>query len=140
MERSPAMASHSLHPDSHAHGLADGCPRCDEHAKDPLAGLDNENIGVLAKRIALGWTPRSTNERKAMENLGLVRSQPDALPEIAFFDADLRRRELIDSIHALGYFTGLRLALISPELAVPELEVLLAEILSAEQTDASTRR
>jgi len=63
------MASHSLHPDSHTHGLADDCPRCDEHAEEPLQGLDHENIGALAYRLATGRLARSANEGKAMANL-----------------------------------------------------------------------
>ena len=63
------MAIHSIHPDSQIHGLADGCPRCDEHAEEPLQGLDNESIGALVHRLATGRLARSENERKAMANL-----------------------------------------------------------------------
>jgi len=63
------MATHSVHPDTHTHGLADGCPRCDEHAEEPLQGLDNENLGVLIHRLATGRLARSANEGKAMANL-----------------------------------------------------------------------
>ena len=38
------MSVHTLHPDSHTHGLADGCPRCDEHAADPINTLDERNL------------------------------------------------------------------------------------------------
>lgn len=63
------MTVHSYHPDSHTHGLADGCPRCAEHAAHPAASLDGENLRALAERIAEGLVPRSENERRAMENL-----------------------------------------------------------------------
>lgn len=38
------MTMHSLHPDSHEHGLADDCPRCAEHAEHPIRTLDRENL------------------------------------------------------------------------------------------------
>lgn len=37
------MATHTFHPDTHENGLADGCPRCDELAAQPL-NLDSENM------------------------------------------------------------------------------------------------
>lgn len=43
------MASHGPHPDSHTHGLADGCPRCQEHAEHPERGLDRDNIRRLLR-------------------------------------------------------------------------------------------
>lgn len=63
------VTSHTLHPDSHEFGLADGCPRCAEHAERPVTGLDDRNLGVLARRLACGDAPRSGNERKAMYRL-----------------------------------------------------------------------
>lgn len=41
------MTMHSIHPDTHTHGLADDCERCAEHAADPLRGLDDENLTRL---------------------------------------------------------------------------------------------
>lgn len=41
---------HTIHPDSHDEGLADGCPRCAQHAADPFAGLDDRNLQVLIDR------------------------------------------------------------------------------------------
>ena len=61
------MASHTYHPDTHQYGLAEGCPRCEEHAEHPLTSLDEENITMLRLRVLEGWRPRSENERKAME-------------------------------------------------------------------------
>lgn len=63
------MTQHTFHPDSHREGLADGCPRCAEHAADPLAGLDREMVERLHERIVMGWPGRSDNERLAMANL-----------------------------------------------------------------------
>ena len=44
------MSAHTLHPDSHTHGLADDCPRCAEHADNPFASLDTENLRMLYNR------------------------------------------------------------------------------------------
>lgn len=68
------MASHTFHPDTHEHGLADGCPRCDEHAERPWVGLDAENLENLRDRIANALPARSDNEARAMCNL--VRNRP----------------------------------------------------------------
>lgn len=62
-------AVHSYHPDTHTHGLADDCERCDEHARHPWWGLDSENLAVLRWRIAQGLAPRSINEGLAMAAL-----------------------------------------------------------------------
>lgn len=63
------MTCHSYHPDTHTHGLADGCPRCDEHAAHPELGLDQGNLAALRARLAEGLPARSANEAKAMINL-----------------------------------------------------------------------
>ena len=42
--------SHTIHPDSHEHGLADDCPRCAEHAEHPLTSLDARNLRTLVER------------------------------------------------------------------------------------------
>lgn len=63
------MATHTLHPDVHQYGLADDCPRCDQHAEHPLVSLDEQNITMLKLRIIEGWTPRSKNEARAMEKI-----------------------------------------------------------------------
>lgn len=47
------MTIHSPHPDSHVYGLADDCPRCEEHAIDPVSGLDSENLTRII-RMAVG--------------------------------------------------------------------------------------
>ena len=62
-------AVHSYHPDTHTHGLADDCERCDEHARRPWWGLDSGNLSVLRDRISRGLEPRSLNEAKAMAAL-----------------------------------------------------------------------
>lgn len=43
------MTIHTPHPDTHEHGLQDGCPRCAEHAIDPVLTLDDSNL----RRVAL---------------------------------------------------------------------------------------
>ena len=63
------MSIHTIHPDTREHGLADGCPRCDEHAERPLDGLDNRNIEVLVDRIRQDLEPRSDNEATAIYHL-----------------------------------------------------------------------
>ena len=44
------MTTHAPHPDIATHGLAPGCPRCEEHAARPLTTLDLENILRLLVR------------------------------------------------------------------------------------------
>lgn len=63
------MTVHDPHPDSHTHGLHDGCPRCAEHAAHPTWSLDRENLANLRRRIQQGLPPRSTNEEIAMANV-----------------------------------------------------------------------
>jgi len=50
------MTAHSPHPDSHTHGLADDCPRCQEHAEHPARSLDRDNIKRLLTRGGIGRT------------------------------------------------------------------------------------
>jgi hypothetical protein len=65
------MATHTIHDDTHTHGLADNCPRCDELANNPVFLLDNTNMENLVRRTK-EWMhnpsvrPRSNNEHKAM--------------------------------------------------------------------------
>lgn len=40
---------HSPHPDTHTHGLHDGCPRCEEHAEHPIQSLDDANLGRIVR-------------------------------------------------------------------------------------------
>jgi hypothetical protein len=67
------MATHTLHPDSHTHGLADGCPRCEEHAEHPTWTLDEANLAALRERVEKGLGARSDNEARAMRNLAEAR-------------------------------------------------------------------
>ena len=60
------MTVHTPHPRSHEHGLADGCPRCAEHAEYPFDGLDEENLTVLVERLTKRLPARSANEAGAM--------------------------------------------------------------------------
>lgn len=62
------VAVHS-YPDSHEYGLADDCPRCEQHARDPLRGLDDDNVTNLLWRVETGQPPRSTNEAIAMAHI-----------------------------------------------------------------------
>ena len=43
------MTTHSLHEDSHTHGLADDCLRCQEHLERPDLTLDRRNIARLLR-------------------------------------------------------------------------------------------
>ena len=63
------MASHTYHPDTHTEGLADDCPRCDQHAVMPLEGLDEINITAIKLRVLDNLLPRSRNEALAMEKI-----------------------------------------------------------------------
>lgn len=43
------MTTHTLHEDSHEHGLAMGCPRCHEHSLHPERSLDRANLARLLR-------------------------------------------------------------------------------------------
>lgn len=60
------VATHNDHPSIRDSGLADGCPRCKEHAEYPFEGLDSGNMESLIDRIADGTDSRSVNEDDAM--------------------------------------------------------------------------
>jgi len=68
------MATHSLHEETHTHGLADDCDRCAEHAARPHA-LDDEMLAALWMRmldVEFGdgtKSYRSENEAKAGKSL-----------------------------------------------------------------------
>lgn len=66
------MSTHTVHQDIHSHGLADGCPRCEEHSHNPLATLDDKVITNLLRRVASGEPGRSDNEDTAMLNIKQV--------------------------------------------------------------------
>ena len=64
------MSVHTDHPDIKSHGLADGCPRCAEHAARPFDGLDNTNLGALVTRVLyLGSRARSGAEGEALRQV-----------------------------------------------------------------------
>ncbi len=82
------MTMHSMHPDSHTHGLADDCPRCVEHAEHPIATLDHENLrrimelAVTDDRLGQPVTHTdlvaSAKVLTALEHAGhLARTDPD---------------------------------------------------------------
>ena len=60
------MSAHIAHPSIRENGLADGCPRCGEHAEYPFEGLDDGNLDNLINRVVDKETPRSTQEAIAM--------------------------------------------------------------------------
>ena len=60
------MTAHIAHPSIRENGLADGCPRCGEHAEYPFEGLDDGNMECLIDRVVDKATPRSTQEAIAM--------------------------------------------------------------------------
>ncbi len=67
------MSVHTLHPSIREHGLGDGCPRCAEHAEDPVAGLDDANLRDLIARTRRWMSdedfPRSDTEQDAMRKI-----------------------------------------------------------------------
>jgi hypothetical protein len=63
------MTVHSVHPDTHTHGLADDCERCAEHAEHPEESLDTDHFIELVMRVRSRQGARSENERKAMERI-----------------------------------------------------------------------
>jgi hypothetical protein len=66
------MSQHTYHPDSHEYGLADECPRCEEHGRHPIESLDGANLNALVERVRNDEESRSENEAAAMrviENL-----------------------------------------------------------------------
>ncbi|HSE44886.1 MAG TPA: hypothetical protein VLA89_06115 [Gemmatimonadales bacterium] len=73
------MSAHTYHPDSHENGLADDCPRCEEHAENPILSLDNENLHELVRRVVAGEKGRSRNESAAMDNVRRALDQTCAL-------------------------------------------------------------
>ena len=60
------MTTHIVHPSIRENGLADGCPRCGEHAERPFEGLDDGDMESLIDRVVDRATPRSTQEAIAM--------------------------------------------------------------------------
>ena len=60
--------THTPHPPTLTHGLADGCGRCFEHADHPFESLDNEHLQDLVRRVRTrdDNPPRSNNEARAM--------------------------------------------------------------------------
>ena len=52
--------------------LEDGCPRCKEHASNPLGELDDRMLTALMERIVHRKEGRSEVEREAMKNVELA--------------------------------------------------------------------
>jgi hypothetical protein len=63
------VTAHIAHPDTHEHGLADGCPRCAEHAAHPFLELDARNLQQLAERCDQRLEPRGELEAIAMAQM-----------------------------------------------------------------------
>lgn len=70
------MSAHIAHEDSIVVGLVDGCPRCEEHAKDPMLSLDADHLNDLWRRMVEfeyldhdEWRPRSNAEGLAMKRM-----------------------------------------------------------------------
>lgn len=66
------MSQHTYHPDSHEFGLADGCPRCEEHAGHPFESLDKGNLTALLERVDGKLPARSENEAIAMNAISSI--------------------------------------------------------------------
>lgn len=70
------MSTHTRHPSIIDYGLADGCDRCAEIARQPLRHLDDDNLRSLLARTS-AWMrdtayPRSECETIAMRELEQV--------------------------------------------------------------------
>jgi hypothetical protein len=76
------MSSHTYHEDTHEFGLADDCPRCEEHAEHPFDSLDSENILALLDRIENNLPARSDNEARAMQKMALHMAHERHLQEL----------------------------------------------------------
>ena len=64
------MSTHTIHEDISTHGLAPGCPRCAEHAEDPVRDLDLENLRALVDMaVNRDIRPRSSTEERAVANV-----------------------------------------------------------------------
>lgn len=69
------MSTHTPHAPPLEVGLVDGCPRCREHALDPLSGLDKEHLAAFWKQMILVEMDdehayyRSENERRLGDRL-----------------------------------------------------------------------
>lgn len=62
--------THTVHEDISTHGLAGGCPRCWEHAENPVRDLDPENLRVLVNMaVNRDIPPRSEPEAVAVSNV-----------------------------------------------------------------------
>lgn len=77
------MTTHTYHEDSHTHGLADGCPRCEEHAEHPERNLDSRNLkrlmeGKLYTRLDQVAANRLRDIRKKAEYLEDVLHRTEA--------------------------------------------------------------
>ena len=70
---------HTAHPDIATDGLADGCPRCEEIAANPVTQLDSEQI----LRLVLDQDYRSTLDRVAAAKIRAI------LAEAAYVSAIL---------------------------------------------------
>lgn len=73
------MTAHAPHPDTHEHGLQDGCPRCAEHAERPWATLDGGNLAALVRRTVDREPARSATEARAIGNVRDVLQAAGAL-------------------------------------------------------------
>lgn len=57
--------THTIHEDISSHGLAPGCPRCAEHAENPVRDLDLENLRALVN-LAVNRDIRARSETEAI--------------------------------------------------------------------------
>jgi hypothetical protein len=55
------VTTHTYHPPAHTDGLADDCPRCQEHTEAPWATLDRQSI----YRLLHGGEITDTDRRAA---------------------------------------------------------------------------
>lgn len=66
--------------------LADNCPRCEEHARDPFAALDDSHLARLLEKIDKvkvdGIVNESTNDWIAINHILDVRNKADRLNRV----------------------------------------------------------
>lgn len=73
------MTTHTYHPDSLTHGLDAACPRCQEHALDPIGGLDRPHLTRLLIGATYSVLDRAAANR-LREQLGRIRTFGEPLP------------------------------------------------------------
>lgn len=76
--------THTIHEDISSHGLADGCPRCEEHAEQPIRDLDRSNLcDLVSMAVDRSIRPRSGTEERAVATVLNAMEQFGRIAEVA---------------------------------------------------------